>query len=1166
MSYKRISTVQEPRALGALLTAVCVLMLLTVVAGTVWAQAGRGIIQGFITDSSGARVPGAQIQIIQIETNSTFDLQTNAEGLYIAQNLPIGNYRVVVKKQGFENFVREPILVRAGVVTQMDLAIRPGGSTETVTITAEAPILDVSTTSSPTSVRADTVEVLPIISGGAKRNISQLLVNLPGLTSYDANNRESATWSPRVNGAAGGQTESFIDGGPGSGISTGKGALEEVGPSIEMVGEFSVVSNAFNAEYGGFGSWFTSVQIKSGANALHGSVYNHYVNNALNARSFFQKQVTAGNQNEGGFTLGGPVVLPKIYNGRNKTFFFVSEGLYFTRNGPSLDPRTIPMAAFKTGDFSGYLSGTSQIPIFDPASTAPDGKGSFVRTQFPENKIPANRINSAAKKIVAFMPDPDIPGALTQNFYSRAFSGKFWPYFNNYVTTAKVDHNISTKQKLSVTYTNQVRHRQLQGENVGWFLRIPWGSVQENPLDYINFQSANSWRVRVNHDYIVSPAVLNHVTVSVDRYINLGHNATAGGGWNQKLGLGAGMPVDNGSFPAISFSGGTASPMGLGRGYDNVSFETRSRIDESLSWIRGRHSLKFGFSYTRVAVNGVNLGSAAGSYSFSNAQTSQPNAGSTNLGRWGSSFASFLLGAVSSASVTMTDMIGTRSQSTAFFAQDEWHATSKLTLSYGLRWDYTPPTYEVNNRQSSMDPTLKNPSAGNLLGALAFAVNHGPFQTPWKKGFGPRLGMAYQLGSKTVLRASGGIYYATGGFGVSTTGYTSSPSFRAGDAFSPVYYWGTGSFPQNFLRPPILDPSFSNGQSASILAPDGARLPQITSWTFGIQRALGNRASVDVSYIGSHSTHMSQSWALNTLDIQYVSLQNLLSKPITDAAAKAAGYTAPFPGFENQTGNNTVAASLRRYPQYSSASLGSAPTGQSSMHSLQIKGDKRLASGMSLLGYFTWMKVLSKGFGQYPLGPQEWQLDGSSVPAVFGLTWTYELPFGRGRKFANWDNPVAQRLVSGWAVNGFVRYQSGTPLGVSGPNSTLSLLGYSKRANYIDGTPATLVTNPRDFEPSKDRYLNVAAFASSPDWEFGTLPASLDWLRGFSSKTESVQVGKDTRISERVGLMLMFDLQNPFNFHHWTNPSANLSSPSTFGQVTGSGAGRAVQINATVSF
>lgn len=342
--------------------------------GVVWSQTGRGTIQGFITDSTGASVPDAQVQIIQIETNSTLDLATNLEGFYSAPNLPVGNYRVAVKKAGFKSLSREPILIRSEVVVRLDFTLSAGDVAEAVTVTAEAPILDLSTASSPTSVDSDVVEALPIISLGAKRNITQLLVNVPGLTSYDPNNRESATWSPKMYGSASGHTEAFIDGGPGAGISTGRGALEEVGPSVEMVGEFSVVTNAFNAEYGGFGSWFTNVTIKSGTNEVHGSFFDHYTNNALNARSFFQPKLTHGNQNEGGATLGGPVYLPKIYDGRNKTFFFFSEGLYFTRNGPSLDLRTVPAAAFKQGDFRELVNAAGQqIPIFDPRSTRPDG-------------------------------------------------------------------------------------------------------------------------------------------------------------------------------------------------------------------------------------------------------------------------------------------------------------------------------------------------------------------------------------------------------------------------------------------------------------------------------------------------------------------------------------------------------------------------------------------------------------------------------------------------------------------------------------------------------------------------------------------------------------------------------------------------------------------------
>jgi len=1003
---------------------------------------------------------------------------------------------------------------------------------------------------------------------GAKRNITQLLVNMPGLTSYDPNNHESATWTPRVNGSLTGNTESFIDGGPGSGISTGRGALEEVGPAVEMVGEFSLVANAFNAEYGGFGNWFTNVTIKSGTNAYHGSVYNHYENNAFKARTFFQPRLSHGNQNEGGVTFGGPVIIPKIYNGRNKTFFFVSEGLYFTRNGPSLDFRTVPTAAFKQGDFSKLVNSAGvQIPIFDPSTTTPDGNGSFVREQFPNNIIPTSKISPIAKKIVPFMTDPDLPGVLTQNFYSRSFSGTQWPFFNNYVTTVKVDHSVSTKQKVSVLYTNQIRHRQLQGQGQGWVPRVPWGSQQENPLDDIIFQTANSWRARVNHDYIVSPTMLNHVTVSVDRYVNLGPNATTGGGWDQKLGI-KGFPQDNGTFPAISFAGGTAAPMNLGRGYDNRAFEMRSRIDESFTWTRGTHSMKFGAYYAWNQTNSINLGSISGSFTFSNTQTSQPNATSTNYNAWGHSLASFLVGAVNNASATFTDMIGNRIRTMAVFAQDDWHDTSKLTLSYGIRWDYTQPPFEVNNKQSSFAPELKNPAAGNLLGALAFSSTYSrPFMDPWKKGFGPRLGMAYQMGGKTVLRASGGLYYATPALGINTTGYTNSPSFGSPDGFTPAYNWDTAAFPQNYQVPPIVDPSFSNGQSITWTPRNRGRLPQIASWTFGIQRELARGTSVDVSYIGSHSTHLDIGTSLNVVDVKNLSLGTTLLQNITSATAVAAGFREPFPGFANQTSANTVAAALKPYPQYTAVNVSSGPDGIGRMNSLQIKGNKRFSNGLTLISYFTWMKNFTNNSAQYPLDRDSGiSVDSTSVPAVFGLTWTYDLPFGEGRRLANFSNPIAKRLVSGWAFNGFLRYQSGNALSIGGGNNTLSTLGYNgKTANYLGGA-TTLATNPRDFEPSKDRYLNAAAFGIPGQFAFGNLAPTLDWLRGFTVKSESVQLSKNTRINERMGLELSLDLANPFNFHRWLNPSTSISDSLNFGRVTGAGNGRAAQISANLKF
>ena len=1158
----------------------CLVLVLASAAGLLYAQTGRGTIQGVVTDSSGAVVPDARIQLIQIETNSTIDLATNGQGIYIAPNLPYGNYRVVVQKDGFASFKREPITVRAEVTVRVDVALKTGGVAESVVVTAEAPVLDLSTASSATSFAASAVEDLPIISAGSKRNITQLLNNLPGLTSYDPNNKESATWQIRVNGAQTGNSETFVDGGAVTEFGIQRGAVEEVGPTVEMVQEFSVVSNAFNAEYGGFGSWFTNAVIKSGTNTLHGAIYDHLENTALNARSFFQVKKPQSLQNEGGFTLGGPVVLPKIYNGRNRTFFFGTLGLFFTRSGAGQALLTVPTPAFRKGDFSGLVTtGGAMIPIFDPATTVPDGRGGYVREAFPGNIIPENRIGAPAKAIDQYWPTPAIGGTAVNNFYSFGPATGTWSYFNTYNPLIKIDHTISTKQRLSAMYINQVRHREL-GMNLT--PRLAWGAPQANPLDGINYQVANSWAVRFNHDYVFTPAILNHVTLSADRYINLQPQASNGGGWATRMGL-TGLPNDYGGMPAIGFSGGTASPRNLGTGQvDQKWFELRYTVNESLTWTRGKHTMKFGGSHARVAINRRMNTAPSGRFTFTNSMTSQPNAGA-NYSLWGNSFASFLLGGVNSAQSIIAIMNGSRLRRWGLFAQDDWRITSKLTLSYGLRWDYDPEFFEVARRQTSFEPDLTNPGAGGRLGALAYANSYGRnFQDGWKRGFAPRLGLAYQMNSKTVLRSSAGLYYAaSGNLVISDLGYENNILFSSPDGYTPVYNWNTQSFPRSWLPPPVINPSFLNGQAIDYIPRDGTRLPQIASWTLGIQRQVGPGTAIDISYIGSHSTHLAIGQSLsqiNAVDQKYRSLGSLLLQPISSPQAVAAGFTEPFPGFANQLGANTVAQSLKPYPQYTSVNRNSARLmdGVASMHSLQLKGTRRLSQGLMLVGYFTWLKSLTNAnsginvYGddttQYPLNRRAMIApDPAAVPFVFGLTWTYELPFGPRKKFGNASNRVGSLILGGWSINGFLRYQSGNALGVPASN-TMSALGYSaKYANYVGGSP-TLVTNPRDFNPARDRYLNAAAFQVPGTFEFGNLAPVLGWLTGFPAKSEAIQLNKSTRIKEKVSFELGADFANPFNFHRWTNPSTNLASPVTFGVVTGTTPGRVIQLNGKLSF
>ncbi len=581
--------------------------------------------------------------------------------------------------------------------------------------------------------------------------------------------------------------------------------------------------------------------------------------------------------------------------------------------------------------------------------------------------------------------------------------------------------------------------------------------------------------------------------------------------------------------------------------------------------------MKFGGYYARNSINTINLGSISGGFTFSNNMTAGFNGANINTSQ-GHSFASFMLGAVNSATTTLTDMTGSRIPTMALFAQDDWRVTPKLTLSYGLRWDYAEPPYEVNNKMSSFEPELPNPKAGNLPGALAFSKTYGkPLVDSWKKGFGPRLGLAYQLGSKTVLRASGGLYYATPSFSINTTGFTNSPTFNSADGYTPLYYWDGGSFPQNFVVPPVIDPSFVNGQSIAWVPRNRDRLPQIASWTFGVQRQIGSGLALDVSYVGSKSTHLNIGTALDVTDAKYLSLGSLLTQRIDSAAAVTAGYTQPFPGFVNQTGANTVAQALKPWPQYTSVGTtigfgGVGPDGIGKMHSLQIKATKRLSRGLTFTTYYTWMKSLTNNTPQYPLNRNMGiGVDSTAVPAVFGATWTYELPFGSGKAFFKSTNPIASRLSSGWVINGFVRYQSGWAMSVTAPN-TLGALGWNARtADYVGGQMFG-VTNPRQFNPATDRYLNAAAFATPATYATGNLAPVLDYLRGFSSKAESIQIGKDTRITERVKLELMLDLQNPFNFHRFTNPSTAINDSLNFGRVTGAGDGRTPQLSGKITF
>jgi hypothetical protein len=1149
--------------------------------GMLFAQIDRGAIVGQVTDSTGAVVPGAKIQVTNVNTNTAIALEANDQGLYTASNLPAGTYRVVVSNAGFKTATSAAAELRSSITLRVDIKLQPGLVTESVTVTGEAPILDVGTTNNSTGMQDNLIEQMPVIVAGTQRAITDYLQQLPGYTS-------GGSFTPQASGSLAGDTETYIDGGPASEWGIARGGIGEVSPSIEQVGEFSVVQNAFNAEYGGFGSWFTNVVLKSGTNELHGSVYDHLGNSALNAKSYFSTTgVTPFKQNEGGFTVGGPVVLPKIYNGRNKTFFFGSLGLFYSRVGASGATMTLPTTAECNGDFSGL-----GVNIYDPVT----------RQQFQYlgkmNVIPPSQISSAAKLICSYVPKVDPSAGLNNNYHSQ--SAPTWPYFNTFTPLVKIDHSFSDKEKLSVSYTNQIRHRLLSGNTVG-FVRAPaWGGQETNPLDDYFDQIANSWKVRINVDSVITPALLNHVTLSADRYVNLGPNGTDGQGWNQKLGI-TGIPADNGSFPAISFSDTVQSSLnGFNRAYEENWHEMRYTIDENLSWTHGKHAFKFGGEVgDNREIRFIKPG-AAGQFAFSRQTTSQNVSDSVN----GSAFASFLLGAVNSTQAYVPLETDQRFYHYGIFAQDDWHMTPQLTVSYGVRWDFSPPFSERHNYITAFVSDLKNPGAGNLPGALAYAGSgtgkYGkPFQDTWYGGWAPRLGLAYQLNNKTMVRASSGMYYAATVNQVpfldsGALGYSVTPAFQSGDGgFTPVMNWSQQSFPQNFQKPPAIDPSFLNGQAISYIPRSGDRLPQTINWVLDIEREVAHNLALDVMYIGSHSTHLALAGSasqLNYLDKKYLSQGFGLLGP----CAFTPGCTMPYANFASQLGGSaTVAQALKPYPQYTYVGTDSVllPEGKAHYHSLQIKATKRMSFGLSGLAFFTWSKNMSNAGGagdltyassygsiiQYP-GDNPVVIDPQNPAAIFGTSFSYQLPFGNGRAFMNHAPVAADFVLGGWTVSGSLRYTSGNAMQINAFNFFASTLGYNTSvlglpfefANYVGGNPHG--TWSGKFNPKRpntafgDSYLNASAFSSPAPFTFGNTAPYLSWVRGFTQGSEALEIQKTISIRERLKFDFGADFVNPFNIVRWANPSTLVGTP-TFGTVSGTqGTPRQIQINGKINF
>lgn len=1097
-----------------------------------FAQADRGSISGTISDASGRVVPSVALTLKNQATNLTYSTLADSTGAYSFLNLPIGAYTLTAVAPGFERAETRNIQVQVNQQSRVDVSLRLGEVSQTVEVNAQTDLIQTESTDVGTVIDSKSFLDLPLTLGGGIRDPSAFIFLAPGVSGN--------TWEKHVGGSGSFTDQVYFDG-----IALVRGDLAndaEVAPSVDAIAEYKLITNNYSAEYAHALGGVTSFTMKSGTNQVHGTAFEFADNNHFDARGFFAPTKAFRNQNEFGFTLGGPVYIPKVYNGRNKTFFFVDFDQFYLRGGQLTGLNTNPTAAMLQGNFSQWPG-----PVYDPHSTQIAADGTAARTPFPGNVIPQSAFSAVTSKMLQFIPAATLSG-LSNNAIAPLSS----PYGNARTHGVKIDHAISEKHHLSGMYNSTDRPYE---KSPGPSRLIPVGNT--TAISNYNIQDVTTIIARLNYDWTISPMLMNHIGFGYSRFRNPNFSTSYNQGWEQpnggKLGL-TGTQFD--LFPTIQFNTQGYTRFGDDIASDNY-FNTITLLD-NLTWVKGKHTIKIGGELQAHRDNYRNFGSGGGDFFFSSLETGLPGVANA-----GNAFASFLLGAVDNgSSYFRSSLPGGRYKYWGMYIDDTYKITRKLTVDIGLRYEIQVPTSDVLGRISYMNPAIPNPGAGNLPGAEVFGNNstgQNQFFNTQYKNFGPRAGFAYSITPKTVIRGGYGIFYAayiSEGVGIPQNGFSITPSFTSpNNGLTPAFYWD-GGFPQNFNHPPNLTPTVQNGQGAQLVYPStGGLIPYSQQYNITVERQISDTLMASGSYVGNKGTHIYDPNAqVNALNPIYYSLGTaLLQSNISSPLAQAAGIAAPFPGFSQLFGGQaTVAQALRPFPQYQGVGVVAAPYNNSTYNSLQIKVDKRFSHGLYGTFSYTRSKMLSDGVEfttsnytgtgyRQNYDHREKFLYPTDQPNLFAFSANYALPYGRDSQ-----QGVMRKVLGGWSLSAFGTYGSGFPLPVWTVNTNSIAFTGGLRPN-LTGQPIRATTGPGGFDPNRDYYLNPGAFAQPGPLTFGTAPAYLGVRQPFLIN-ETFGVFKQIRMWERVTDQFRLEMTNPLNRVVFGAPTTDFSSAS-FGKI-----------------
>ncbi|MEN6532631.1 MAG: carboxypeptidase regulatory-like domain-containing protein [Bryobacteraceae bacterium] len=1157
----------------------CVTGLLLLLCAALWSQ-GQSDVTGVVADPTGATIPMANVKLLNPSTNVEYTATTTDAGVYRFVHIPAGEYRITVTAPGFKSATISPVLVNVSGVVNADFKLEVGNATESITVSSENTLLETASSTIGRGVSPEEFHTWPIFVDDGQRQIQSFIFrSLPG-TSGDS-------YQGTINGGQMSAHEVLIEG-----ISVGRadlaGSTAEFSPSADSISESRLETGNMSAQYGGGQTAVANFNIRSGTNKLHGTAYEYLMNDKLNAAGFMNNAQgsakTPFRQNSFGGTIGGPVMLPKVHDGRNRTFFFFSYEGDRRRNYTLASPRTVPVNDFRTGDFSRLLNpsftgnaksgtqvGTDPLgravvfgAIYDPASTS-QVNGKWIRETFPGNVIPQSRFSKVSAAILKQAP---IPSPQVDSFLRNIPGTPNSPVFSLNTYGGKLDQVFSNAHRMSVFVNTNDRTR-YNGASNGY---APVPGSASGPF---NVQNVQGWFVRASEDWVITPTALNHFGFGYNRLVNANNSYSRDQDWPSKIGLNG---VAQTTFPQISWNAPSAtlgsSLVRLGRSGAGKEPNGSWIFQDDFTMIRGRHTIKFGAEVRRYFYNEDPSGNTSGSYTFSSYQTAEPN----NTSATGFSFASFMLGAVRNATLNILAVKPeSRVMNPAFYVSDDWRASSKLTLNLGLRWDIVGALREVGDRMSGLSLTTPNPDAANYPGALVFIdeLGRSSFQDSYYRQLGPRVGFAYHLHSKAVLRGGYGVNFAApirNGWGMaSITGYNGSNNYGAVGTREPRFYWDNG-YPAYSGTLPNTDPSQQNGSDIGLIRADSSHQPYVQNWTFGIQWLLPADSVLETTYVGNKGTRlMAQGYSnIQQLPVKYLSLGDTLLDDVADHPE----IPLPYAGFEG-----SVAQALRPLPQYSGAYDLYPNWGNSSYHAFQAVLRKRLNRGISYLVSYTYSKVMTDS---------DSAIDATSTQDVYNrrldrsvasfdqthglrLTWVYELPFGKGKRFLShggWTNVV----LGGWTVTGIQGYNSGDPLSISTEiDTSASLFNSVIRGDIVPGVKPIADKGGVDFK-NGTQYLNPEAFASPPTTDggvplrLGTAPRYLGNVRGPVRVSEDFGVFKRFGFGEGRDLEFRTDFLNAFNRAGRANPDTDLDS-GFFGLIMGSAySPRTTQLSLRLSF